>query len=47
MSVAQYRIQLERKRKQRLDAEKKVGECRTKESSKHSEALKLLSLIHI
>ena len=41
MSAAQYRSQLERKRKQRLDAEKKVGECRTKESSKYSEALKL------
>lgn len=41
MSVAQVRSQLERKRKQRLDAEKKLGEFRTKESSKFSEAVKL------
>ncbi|MGV0432228.1 CHAT domain-containing protein [Corynebacterium sp. 20_84] len=41
MSVSQVRSQLERKRKQRLDAEKKLGESRTKESSKFSEAVKL------
>lgn len=41
MSVSQVRSQLERKRKQRLDAEKKLGEFRTKESSKFSEAVKL------
>jgi hypothetical protein len=40
MSASQYRGQLERKRKQRIDAEKKVGEYRTKESTKRAEASK-------
>lgn len=40
MSAGQYRGQLERKRKQRVDAEKKAGEHRTKESKKRSEAAK-------
>lgn len=38
MSASQYRSQLERKRKQRLDAEKKAAEYRAKESKKRSEA---------
>lgn len=41
MSVAQYRSQLERKRKERLDVEKKLGDYRIKETSKRSEAVKL------
>ena len=40
MSAGQYRSQLERKRNQRVDAEKKVGEYRTKESKKRAEAAK-------
>lgn len=40
MSASQYRGQLERKRKQRVDAEKKAGEYRTKESKKRAEAAK-------
>ena len=38
MSASQYRSQLERKQKQRVDAEKKAGEYRTKESTKRAEA---------
>ena len=40
MSASQYRGQLERKRKQRVDAEKKAGESRTKESNKRADANK-------
>lgn len=40
MSAKQIRGQLERKRKQRVDAEKKVGELRTKESNKRTDAAK-------
>lgn len=40
MSASQYRGQLERKRKQRVDAEKKAGEYRTEESNKRAEATK-------
>ena len=40
MSASQLRGQLERKRKQRVEAEKKSGEYRTKESSKRAEAVK-------
>jgi hypothetical protein len=40
MSASQYRGQLERKRKQRLDAEKTAGEHRTKESRKRTDAAK-------
>ncbi|MGV1005508.1 MAG: hypothetical protein ACOYEV_12255 [Candidatus Nanopelagicales bacterium] len=38
MSASQYRGQLERKRKQRVDAEKKAGEYRGKESKKRADA---------
>lgn len=38
MSSQQYRIQLERKRQQRTDTEKKAGEYRSKESSKRTQA---------
>ncbi|WP_249643868.1 hypothetical protein [Nocardia sputi] len=38
MSASQYRNQLNTKRKQRIDAEKKAGEFRTKESRKRAEA---------
>ncbi|GGK40316.1 hypothetical protein [Nocardia camponoti] len=38
MSVNQYRSQLNNKRKQRVEAEKKAGEFRTKESKKRAEA---------
>ncbi|WP_280300817.1 CHAT domain-containing protein [Nocardia abscessus] len=38
MSANQYRSQLTSKRKQRIDAEKKAGEFRTKESKKRAEA---------
>ncbi|WP_336084642.1 CHAT domain-containing protein [Nocardia sp. SSK8] len=38
MSANQYRNQLTTKRKQRVDAEKKAGEFRTKESKKRGEA---------
>lgn len=38
MTASQYRGQLERKRKQRVEAEKKAGEYRTKESNKRAEA---------
>ncbi|WP_404444908.1 hypothetical protein LG315_12990 [Microbacterium marinum] len=38
MSATQYRGQLERKRKQRLDAEKKANEYRAKESKKRADA---------
>lgn len=38
MSSNQYHRQLERKRKQRVEAEKKVGEYRSKESKKRAEA---------
>lgn len=37
MSASHYRSQLERKRKQRVDAEKKAGDFRNKESKKRSE----------
>lgn len=40
MSASQIRGQLERKAKQRLDAERKAGEYRAKESSNRSEAAK-------
>lgn len=40
MSANQYRSELERKRKQRTDAEKKAGEYRSKESQKRSESAK-------
>lgn len=40
MSASQFRGQLERKRKQRVEAEKKAGEQRTKESQKRTEASK-------
>ena len=40
MSASQYRGQLERKRKQRVDAENRAGEHRTKESTKRAEAAK-------
>lgn len=40
MSVGQYQSQLKTKRKQRLNAEKKAGEYRSKESSKRTEAAK-------
>ena len=40
MSASQYRGQLERKRKQRVDAEKKAGDYRSKESTKRAEATK-------
>lgn len=38
MSTSQYRGQLDRKRKQLLEAEKKAGEYRSKESKKRAEA---------
>lgn len=38
MSVNQYRSELERKRKQRVDAEKKAADYRVKESSKRAQA---------
>lgn len=38
MSASQYRGQLERKRKHRVEAEKKAGELRTKETEKRSAA---------
>lgn len=38
MSASQYRSQLERKRSQRMTAEKKAGECRNKESQKRAAA---------
>lgn len=40
MSSSQFRSQLERKRRQRVEAEKKVGEYRTKESGKRGDAAK-------
>lgn len=40
MSTSQYRGQLERKRKQRMDADRKAGEFRIKESKKRAEAAK-------
>ena len=40
MSASQYRGQLERKRKQRVEAEKKAGDYRSKESTKRAEATK-------
>jgi hypothetical protein len=40
VSASQYRSQRERKRKERIDAEKKAGEYRTKESKKRAEAAK-------
>jgi hypothetical protein len=40
MSASQFRSQLDRKRKQRVEAEKKAGEYRTKESQKRAEAAK-------
>ena len=40
MSASQYRGQLDRKRKQRIDADKKAGEFRSKESSKRADAAK-------
>ncbi|TMR03393.1 hypothetical protein ETD83_10835 [Actinomadura soli] len=38
MSANLYRRQLERKRQQRIDAEKKAGECRSKETEKRTAA---------
>ncbi|WP_433392940.1 hypothetical protein [Micromonospora sp. KLBMP9576] len=38
MSSSQYRGQLDRKRKQRIEAEKKAGEYRSKETQKRTEA---------
>jgi hypothetical protein len=38
MGASQYRGQVERKRKQRIDAEKKAGESRGKESKKRADA---------
>lgn len=38
MSASQYRRQLENKRKQRVEAEKKAGEYRAKESTKRAAA---------
>ncbi|SEC27798.1 hypothetical protein [Arthrobacter woluwensis] len=38
MSASQYRGQLDRKRKQRIEADKKAGEYRSKESSKRADA---------
>jgi hypothetical protein len=40
MSASQFRSQLDRKRKQRVEAEKKAGKYRTKESQKRAEATK-------
>lgn len=40
MSVSQYRGQLDSKRKQRIDADKKAGEYRSKESAKRADAAK-------
>ena len=40
MSASQYRGQLDRKRRQRIDADKKAGEYRSKESSKRADAAK-------
>jgi len=40
VSASQYRGQLDRKRKQRIDADKKAGEYRSKESSKRADAAK-------
>lgn len=40
MSASQYRSQLERKRKQRAEAERKAGEYRAKESTKRTDAAK-------
>lgn len=40
MSSSQFRSQLDRKRRQRVEAEKKVGEYRTKESGKRNDAAK-------
>lgn len=40
MSASQYRSQLDRKRKQRIEADKKAGEYRSKESSKRANAAK-------
>lgn len=40
MSASQYRSQLNRKRSHRVDAEKKAGEQRSKESSKRADAAK-------
>lgn len=40
MSASLYRGQLERKRQQRIDAERKAGECRSKESTKRADAAK-------
>ncbi|MCA2224225.1 hypothetical protein LDL49_23645 [Nonomuraea sp. NEAU-L178] len=40
MSASQYRSQLERKRKQRIEAEKKAGEYRSKETGKRTAAAK-------
>ena len=40
MSASQYRRQLESKRKQRIAAEKKAGECRAKETGKRTAAAK-------
>lgn len=40
MTASQFRSELERKRKNRTDAEKRVGEFRTKESQKRSDSAK-------
>lgn len=43
MGSQQYRGELERKRKQRVDAEKKTGEYRNKDSKKRAEAEPVLT----
>lgn len=40
MSASQYRGQLDRKRKQRIDAERKAGDYRSKETAKRTAAAK-------
>ncbi len=40
MSASQYRGQLDRKRKQRIEAEKKTGDCRSKETARRTAAAK-------
>lgn len=44
MSVNQYRGELERKRKQRVDAEKKAADYRSRESSKRAQAARARQL---
>lgn len=45
MSAQQYRNQFNNKRKQRVDAEKKAGEYRSKESKKRAEAAKARQVV--